>query len=128
MFVWIAHNKVSEIGLVCIYALSSTHSRRTIVITCMFGSICRISIRSFLIICIWSRNLFTYFIASLRHHSWRSSFWFLMLLNMNVSFALMTVLYIILIGPTHDSTVVFYFWRLMHYTVICVLINMIRRM
>ena len=121
--------KVSEIGLVCIYTLSATHSRRTVVITCMFSCICGISNRSsFWIIWSRSRNLFTYFIASLRHYCRRTSFLFRMLLNMNISFALMIVFHIILIGSAHDSTVVFYFGSLMHYTIILVLINVIRWM
>ena len=45
---------------------------------------------------------------------------------MNISFALMIVFHIILIGSAHDSTVVFYFGSLMHYTIILVLINVIR--
>ena len=134
IIIWIVHlngtknKKVSEIGLVCIYTLPATHGRRTIVITCMFRGICCISIRSFLIIWIWSWNLFTYFIASLRHYSWRSSFRFMLLLNMNVSFALVTILHIILIGSAHNPTIVFYFGTLMNYTVICVLINVVARM
>jgi len=134
IIIWIVHlngtknKKVSEIGLVCIYTLPATHGRRTIVITCMFGGISRISIRSFLIIWIWCWNLFTYFIASLRHYCRRSSFRFMLLLNMNVSFALVTVLHIILIASAHNSAIVFYFGRLMNYTVICVLINVVARM
>ena len=121
------NKKVSEIGLVRIYALPATHSRRTIVITCMFSCICGVSNCSIFVIWIWSWNLFTYFIASLRHHCCRT-FWFWMsLLNMDVSFALMIVFHIVLIS-THDSTIVFYFRCLMHYTIICVLINMVRWM
>ena len=123
------NKKVSEIGLICIYTLPATHSRRSIVITRMFSGICGVSICSFLVIWIWSWNLFTYFIASLRHDCRRSCFCrFLMLLNMNISFALMTVFHVILIGSAHNSTIVFYFGRLVWDTVICGLINVVGRM
>jgi len=118
------NKKVSEIGLICIYTLPATHCRRTIVITCMFGCVCGVSYGSIFVIWIWSWNLFTYFIAILRYYSWRSYFLFWMLLNMNISFAL-TIFHIVLISA-HDSTIIFYFGCLMNYTIIRVLIYMIR--
>ena len=125
---WYAQkNKTSEIWLVSIYALSATHSRRTIVITCMFSCICSVSNCSIFIIWIWSWNLFTYFIATLRHYSSRSLL-FLILLNVNVSLALMIIFDIILIGSTHNPTIIFYFGWLMNNTIIWILINMIWRM
>lgn len=118
------NKKVSEIGLISIYALSATHSRRAIVITCMFGCICGVSDGIIFVIWIWSWNLFTYFVASLRNYSRRSSFLFWMLLNMNIPFALVTIFHIVLIS-THDPTVIFYFGWLMNNTIIRILIYMI---
>jgi hypothetical protein len=119
------NKKVSEIGLICIYTLSATHCRRTIVITCMFSCICCISNGSIFVIWIWSRNLFTYFVASLWHYCRRSSFLFWMLWDVNITFALVTVFHKVLIITTHNSTVVIYFCCLMYNTIICILIYMI---
>ena len=125
---WYAQkNKTSEIWLVSIYALSATHSRRTIVITCMFSCICSVSNCSIFIIWIWSWNLFIYFIASLRNYGGRATLLFrvLMLLNMNVTLTLMIIFDVVLITATHNPTIVFYFGWLMNYTIICILINVI---
>ena len=116
------NKEVSEIGLICIYTLSATHCRRTIVITCMFSGICCISIRSFLIIWIWSWNLFTYFIASLRNYCTWSFFSRLASSLMNATFALVIrVFQVVLSVTTHYSLVCFYFRAGMNST-----INMIR--
>ena len=121
------NKKASEIGLVSIYALPTTHSRGTIVVTCMFGCICCISYCSIFIIWIWSWNLFIYFIASLRNYGGRATLLFrvLMLLNMNVTLTLMIIFDVVLITATHNPTIVFYFGWLMNYTIICILINVI---
>ena len=109
----------SEIGLVCIYTLSPTHGWRSVVIICMFGCICSISYSSVFIIWIRSRNLFTYFVAILRGNCrWPI---LLILLNMNVSFTLLSVLHIVILSSTHYTAVRFYFRWLMNNTIIGVL-------
>jgi hypothetical protein len=81
--------------LICIYTLSTTHYWWTIIITGMLCCICSICI---FISRIWSRYLFTYFIASL------------ILPLMNAALTLVIcVLYVVLVISTHYSLVVFYF-------------------
>lgn len=122
------------------FRISMTHSRRTVVITCMFGCICSISNGCIFVIWILSISpsqwimsgyLFINLIASLWHNCGRSSFRFRILyLNMDITFALMRIFYIILIASTHNSIMrsIFYLWCLMYYGIIHILIYVIRGM
>lgn len=114
---------VSEIRLISIYALSSSHCWRIIVIRCVFSCICRIPYSCVFVIWIWSWHLLTYLIASLRNYSAWTSLSFC-IMNLNVSFVRM-FLNIVLFITTHYSRIRFYFRWLMNYTIILALIYVI---
>lgn len=97
----------------------------------MLCCICGISYSCAFIIWIRSGGLFIYFVASLRHNcGWSTFYLSMLLLNVNITFTLLRIFHIILIGPTHNSImrIVFYLWCLMNHAIVHILINVIRRM
>ena len=114
--------KVSKVWLVCVYALSTSHCRRAIIVTSMLSCISSILYCCIFIPTIRSWNLFTYFIASLRNYCTWSFFSRLASSLMNATFALVIrVFQVVLSVTTHYSLVCFYFRAGMNST-----INMIR--